>query len=136
MATDINKTTLVGRVVRDTELTYTNGGLAITSGSLAVNHRPAKNSAQEVSYFDFKILGKFGETMTKYLTRGTQIAITGYLKQDRWQTQDGSNRSRVTVMVEELELLGGSNQNGNNGYQNGGNSYQDNGDGYDYGYSN
>lgn len=49
--------------------------------------------------------------MAQYLKRGQETALSGYLKQDRWQAPDGSNRSRVVLMVESLKLLGGNKNN-------------------------
>ena len=113
---DTNKTVLVGRLTRDAELSYTNGGLAILNFSLAVNHRKPKNgNAEEVSYFNCKAFGKIGENLKYYMLKGKQIAITGFLKQERWE-KDGQKESRVVVNCEEIQLIGNNQKQENNSY--------------------
>lgn len=112
MAQDINKVVMVGRLTRDSELKYTTSGMAVGHASIAVNGRKGKDGNESVSFFDVNIFGKLAENLQQYLTKGKQIGITGYLKQERWQGQDGTNRTRITVNAEEVELLGGrSNDN-------------------------
>ena len=111
---DLNSVVLVGRMTRDVNLTFTNAGLAIGEGAIAINHRPAKDKEPESSFIAFKFFGKFAETMSKYLTKGQQVAIRGYLKQERWQDKEsGANRSKVVMIAEECELVGGK-SNGDN----------------------
>jgi len=119
--TDINKTVLVGRLTRDIEVAYTNSGAAIGNLSIAVNRsrKQADQWVDEVSFFDVKIYGKQAESLRPYLTKGKQVAVEGFLKQERWQ-KDGQNFSRVTVGAENVQLLGGNSGNDsqqqNNGY--------------------
>ena len=126
--TDLNHVVLIGRLTQDLgsderSFGYIANGQARANVSIAVN-RSRKNGDQwvdEVNYFNVTIWGKPAENLKTYLTKGKQICVEGYLKQDRWQAQDGSNRSRVVLMVEELKLLGGRN-NGQqqDGYNDGG----------------
>ncbi|WP_296016659.1 single-stranded DNA-binding protein [uncultured Treponema sp.] len=121
--TDINKTVLVGRLTKDIEIKYTNSGAAIGNLSIAVN-RSRKQDDQwidEASFFDVKIYGKMAESLRPYLTKGKQIAVEGFLKQERWQ-KDGQNFSKVTVGAENVQLLGG----------NSGSDSQPQNDGYGY----
>ena len=120
--TDINRTVLVGRLTRDIEITRTSSGAAIGNVSIAVSRSRKQNGqwTDETSFFDVKIFGKTAESLNPYLTKGRQIAVEGYLKQERWQ-KDGQNFSRVTVGAENVELLGGNPesdgpQNQNSGY--------------------
>ncbi len=120
MANDINVVTLVGRLTRDSELKYTNGGTAVCKFSLAVNRkkRSDNNYTDEVSYFDIVLWGKQGEALQQYLGKGKQVAVSGELRQNRWE-QDGQNRSKVEIIANNLQLLGGNTGGGNTG---GGNS--------------
>ena len=109
---DINCVTLTGRLTRDAELKYTQNGGAIVRFSMAVNRskRNADGSwAEEASYFDCVYFGKGAESVNSYLSRGRQVAVSGELRQSRWE-QDGQTRSRVEVFVNNLSLLsqGGS----------------------------
>lgn len=106
MANDINSVVLVGRITRDCELKYTQGGTAVAKGSVAVNRYGGKDNDEEVSFIDFAIWGKVAEAIGAYLTKGRQICINGELRQDRW-VQDGQSRSRVEVVAKDVQLLGG-----------------------------
>lgn len=133
---DINNVLEIGRVTRDAELKYTNGGMAILAGSIAVNHRGNKDGAQESSFFDFKLFGKFAETMAPFMVKGQQVALKGYLKQQRWKDNEGQNHSRIEIIADELELLGGKKQEqGGSGY-NSGDGYGDYGNDPNYGFGN
>jgi len=106
--TDVNHVTLIGRLTRDSEIKYTAGGQAVCKFSIAVNRR-RKNGDQwvdEASFFDVVLWGKTGESLNQYLTKGKQIAVEGELCQNRWE-QDGQNRSKVEVMANNVQLLGG-----------------------------
>lgn len=111
--TDINNVTLVGRITRDLdEKSYnvTASGFARARISLAVNRSAKKDNqwVDEASFIDITILGKTAENLRPYLTKGTQVAVEGYLKQDRWQDkQTGQNRSAVSVVANNIQLLGG-----------------------------
>lgn len=109
MANDINLVTLVGRLTRDSELKYTNSGTAVCKFSLAVNRRKRSGEqwTDEVSYFDVVLWGKQGEALQQYLAKGKQIAVSGELRQNRWE-QDGQSRSKVEIVANNLQLLGGN----------------------------
>lgn len=105
---DLNHVTLIGRLTRDAETKYTGGGMAIASMSIAVNRRVKKGDqwTEEASFFDVALFGKTAEALNKYLTKGKQIAVEGELKQDRWTTADGQNRSKVVINANSIQLLG------------------------------
>ena len=110
---DVNHVILIGRLTRDAALTYTAGGYAVCSFSIAVNRR-RKNGEQwveEASFFDVSLFGKSAEGLAQYLTKGKQVAIEGELRQDRWQ-QDGQPRSKVTIAANNVQLLGGNDAKG------------------------
>ena len=112
---DINHVVLVGRLTRDAELKYTAGGQAVCKFSVAVNRR-RKNGDQwedEANYFDVVLWGRQGEALNQYLLKGKSIGVDGELRQDRWQ-QDGQNRSKVEIVANNIQLLGGSSSGGGN----------------------
>ncbi len=111
MANDINVITLVGRLTRDSELKYTNSGTAICKFSLAVNRKKRQDEqwVEEVSYFDITLWGKLGEAISQYLNKGKQVAVSGELRQNRWE-QDGQNRSKVEIVASHVQLLSGDSQ--------------------------
>jgi single-strand DNA-binding protein len=107
--TDINHVTLVGRLTRDAELKE--NGFAVSNFSIAVNCKRKRGDdwVDEANFFDIVLFGRQAESLHQYLVKGKQIAIDGELKQDRWQTQDGQNRSKVVVIANSIQLLGGNN---------------------------
>ena len=107
MADDINQVVLVGRVTRDAELRYTASGTALCNFSVAINRRVKKGDqwSDEASFFDLTLWDKQAENLNKYLVKGTQVAVQGELRQDRWE-KDGQKFSKVQVFVNNLQLLG------------------------------
>lgn len=116
--TDINHVTLVGRLTRDLgnderSFGYLPSGQARANISIAVNRnrKQGEQWVDEANFFDVTIWGKTAENLKPYLTKGKQIAIDGYLKQDRWE-KDGQKFSKVTVVANNVQLLGGRSDNG------------------------
>ena len=114
---DINHVMLIGRLTRDIgtderSFAYLQNGQARANVSIAVN-RSRKNGDQwvdEANYFDITIWGKTAENLKPYLLKGKQIAVDGHLKQDRWE-KDGQKFSKVTVVADNVQLLGGRSEN-------------------------
>ena len=109
---DVNRSILIGNLVRDAEVSYLQTGSAIAKFSIAVNRSKKQGNqwwVDEASFFDIVLYGKLAESLKQYLTKGKKVGIDGYLKQDRWKDKnDGSNRSKVYVVAESIELLGGN----------------------------
>jgi single-strand DNA-binding protein len=112
---DVNHVVLIGRLTRDAELKYTAVGQAVCKFSIAVNRRRKQGDqwVDEPNFFDIVLWGRQGETLNQYLSKGKQVGVDGELRQDRWE-QDGQNRSRIEVVANNIQLLGGGNS-GNGG---------------------
>jgi single-strand DNA-binding protein len=109
---DLNHVVLIGRLTRDSELKYTANGQAVCKFSIAVNRRK-KNGDQwvdEPNFFDIVLWGRQGESLNQYLVKGKLVGVDGELRQDRWE-QDGQNRSKVEIVANNVQLLGGSQGN-------------------------
>lgn len=121
---DQNCVMIIGRLTRDFETSYTAMGFCIGRGSVACNDRVKHNDqwVDEASYFDFKLLGKRAESLAQYLVRGQQVSVSGRLKQERWNDkQTNAQRSKIVIMANNVQLLGGKKDSGNSGgYQNNG----------------
>lgn len=110
---DVNQLVLIGRLTQDLgaderSFGYVGNGQARANFSIAVNHS-TKNGEQwvdEVDYFSITVWGKTAENLKPYLTKGKQVCVVGHLKQDRWE-KDGQKQSRVSVIADKVELLGG-----------------------------
>lgn len=126
--TDLNHVVLIGRLTRDLgsderDFGYLPNGQARANVSIAVNRSKKQGDEwiDEVSYFEVAIFGKTAENLRPYLLKGKQIAVDGHLKQDRWKDQQGNNRSKISIIAENVQLLGGKNedttQNASGNYQ-------------------
>lgn len=116
--TDTNKVFLIGRLTRDLgaderSFGYTDGGTARANISIAVNRskRDGDNWVDEVHYFDVTIWGKTAENLKPYLLKGKQVHVEGHLQQDRWE-KDGQKHSRVTIVADNVQLLGNKSESG------------------------
>jgi single-strand DNA-binding protein len=112
--TDLNHVITIGRLTRDIserDFAYTTGGTARLNLSIAVNRSEKRNGAwqDKVSYFDVTVWGKTAETIKAFLYKGKQIAIEGYLDQQRWE-KDGIKYSKVVIIADRVQLLGGNEQ--------------------------
>lgn len=107
--TDLNHVVVIGRLTKsldDSNFGYLQSGTARANISLAVN-RSRKDGEQwvdDVSFLDVTIWGKTAENLKPYLQKGKQIAIDGYLKQDRWE-KDGQKFSKVYIVANSVQLI-------------------------------
>lgn len=110
---DLNNYSVIGRMTRDisgNDFAYTQNGKARLNLSIAVNDGYGEN--QYTSYFDVVVWGKTAENIKQYLTKGKQLCINGRLRQDRWASNDGTKHSRVCIIAETVQLLGGNSSAG------------------------
>lgn len=130
--TDLNTIAITGRLTRDLDdksYGVSASGFAHAKVSIAVNRSVKKGDQwqDETSFFDVSILGKTAENLKTRLTKGTQITVQGYLKQDRWQDkQSGQTRSSVGIVADSVWLTGGK-KDGGQPAQHGGFAPQGNG---------
>ena len=103
-----NRVVLVGNLTRDVDLRYTPQGTAVTDIGLAVNERVKRNDQwiDEANFFDVTLWGRLAEIAGEYLSKGSSVLIEGRLKQETWE-QEGKKRSKVKVVAEKLQMLGG-----------------------------
>ena len=108
--TDINSVVLVGRITKDVgsderSFSYIGNGIAKAVVNIAVNRGVKRGDKweDEASFFDVVIWGKTAENLKPRLTKGTQITVSGYLKQDRWD-KDGQKQSRVQVVADMVQV--------------------------------
>jgi len=114
MAKGFNKVVLMGNLTRDPEVRTTPSGQSVANFSLAVNRtwKGADGNTQEaVSYIDCVAWGRPGEVIAQYLQKGRPVLVSGRLDQRSWD-QDGQKRSKVEVVVEDFNFVGGGNDGG------------------------
>ncbi len=102
--------TLAGHLTRDPELRHTQGGHAVCDIGVAVNNKKSKQ--EDVSFIDVTLWRSSAEAVNEYLGKGDPILVYGRLKQDRWKDDDGFNHSKVKVVAEGFEFLGGGDGGG------------------------
>lgn len=108
MAGSYNKVLLMGNLTRDIELKHLSGDNAVANIGLAVNRRFKSREGEmreETTFVDCEAWGRTAETMSKYLTKGRPVFIEGRLRLDQWQDKDGSNRSKLKVVVETFQFV-------------------------------
>ena len=111
MVVDTNVLTIVGRLTKDAEMTH-NKIFPVLFFTIATNRKKKSQDngfTTEASFFDVNVFGKYAEIMIDRLKKGVQIIIVGELKQERWTDNDGVNRSRVVLIANSIQVIGGRN---------------------------
>ena len=118
-----NKVILMGNLTRDPELRYTQNNMAICKLGLAVNRRFKDQSGEwreEATFVDITIFGKRGEAFAKFHSKGKPAFIEGELRFDTWEDQSGQKRSKLYVVGDNWEFVGGGGTRGQEGGGHGG----------------
>ena len=109
---------LIGNLTRDPELKTTQSGAQLAELGLAINRSRKTESGErieETTFIDVTVWGKTAENVAKYLNKGRSVYVEGRLQLDSWQDQQtGQNRTKLRVIGESVNFLGG-NQDGKDG---------------------
>ena len=112
----INRVNISGNLTRDPELRVTGSGTQILSFGVAVNDRrrnPQTNEWEDVPNFvDCVVFGARAEPLSRFLSKGSKVALEGKLRYSSWETKDGQRRSKLEIVVDEVEFLSSRNQQG------------------------
>lgn len=106
---NFNKVLLAGNLTRDPQLSYLPSQTAVVEFGLAVNRSWTGKDGEkkeDTCFVDCRAFAKQAETMNKYLKKGSPVLIEGRLKFDSWTAQDGSKRSKHSVVIETFQFLG------------------------------
>lgn len=106
---NLNKVFLIGRLTRDPELRYTQGGTAVAEFGLAVNRSYTTSSGEkreETTFVDVIVWRRRAELVCEYMSKGSPIFIEGRLELDTWETPDGQRRSKLRVVADNFQFLG------------------------------
>jgi single-strand DNA-binding protein len=107
---NLNKVMLIGNLTRDPELKYTPGQQAVCEVGLAVNRKYRTKDGEdreETTFVDCEAWGKQAEVIKQYMSKGRPIFIEGRLKLDTWEDKEGGKRSKMRVVIENFQFLGG-----------------------------
>lgn len=102
-----NSVTLLGNLTRDPELKTLASGGAVANFGLAVNRRWKTDgeTKEETTFVDCEAWGRTAELIGQYLTKGSACLVQGRLKYDTWEDKDGSRRSRLKVVAEQVQFI-------------------------------
>jgi single-strand DNA-binding protein len=100
----MNDVSLIGRLTRDPELRTTRNGTDVATLRLAVDRRRRDDGAV---FVDITCFEGQARACADHLAKGRQVAISGRLELDQWKADDGTNRSRLYVIVQSVQFLGG-----------------------------
>lgn len=105
----INRVNISGNLTRDPELRATAGGTQILTFGVAVNDRrknPQTGEWEDVPNFvDCIVFGSRAEAVSRFISKGSKVAIEGKLRYSAWETKDGQRRSKLEVIVDEIDFL-------------------------------
>lgn len=112
----INRVIISGNLTREPELRATQGGTSILTFGMAVNDRrrnPQTGEWEDVANFvDCVLFGSRAESVSKFLSKGMKVTVEGKLRYSSWE-RDGQRRSKLEVIVDDIEFLSQSKaQNG------------------------
>lgn len=106
---NVNKVILIGHLTRDVE-TRAAGSSQVANFGLATTRKykiKTGERQEETCFVDCTAWGKTGEVIAQYVGKGAPLYVEGYLKLDQWEDKDGSKRSKLKVVVESFQFLGG-----------------------------
>lgn len=101
----MNKTILIGRLVKDPEIRSTATGKKVASFSIAVSDGKDQNGQEITQYFNCTAWEKKAEIVELYIRKGHKIAIVGKLQNRTWDKPDGTKGYATDILVSELEIL-------------------------------
>lgn len=105
----INRVCISGNIGSQPELRNTAGGLPVLGFSVAVNDRRRNQQTGEweshANWVSCTVFGTRAEGLAKYLVKGSKVAIEGKLRQSSWETKEGEKRSKLEVIVDEVEFM-------------------------------
>ena len=109
---NFNKVILIGNLTRDIELRHTQGGLAIAKLGMAINRKFTQNgeTKETTCFVDLTAFGRQAETLSQYVSKGSPLFVEGRLEYSTWESQEGGKRSKLEVVIENFQFMGGRHQ--------------------------
>jgi len=110
----------MGNLTRDPELRVTANGNSICKFGIATNRKYTPQNGpqvEETTFIDIDCFGKQAETISKYMSKGNPIMLEGRLKFDTWESKTGEKRSKLGVVMENFQFIGGRNESAGSPYE-------------------
>ncbi|NTU88455.1 MAG: single-stranded DNA-binding protein [Actinobacteria bacterium] len=115
----INRVVISGNLTRDPELRATAAGMSVMGLGVAVNDRrknPQTGNWEDYpNYIDCTMFGPRADSISRFLAKGTKVAIEGKLRWHQWE-KDGQKRSKIDVIVDDIEFMNASTENVSESY--------------------
>jgi single-strand DNA-binding protein len=108
---NFNKVILGGRLTAQPELKTTPSGTTVTSFSIAVNRKRAKEGEQQSDFINCVAWKERAEFICKYFGKGSSISIVGELQTRQWKDNNGNNRYATEVLVSEVNFVDSKSDN-------------------------
>ncbi len=105
-----NKVILVGNLTRDPQLSYLPSNTPVCEFGLAINRKWKSQDGEmrdETCFVDCRIFGRRAEVFNQYMSKGNPSLVEGRLRYEQWEGKDGQKRSKLSVVVDNFEFLGG-----------------------------
>lgn len=116
----INRVVITGNLTRDPELRSTSSGMNVLKLGVAVNDRRKNQQTGEwedvPNFVDVTIFGARGEALSRFLSKGSKVAIEGKLRWSQWENPQGEKRSKLEVVADEVEFLSSRDSGSGGGY--------------------
>ena len=107
---NFNIVIIMGNLTRDPELRHLPSNIPVCGFGLAVNRKwkdKEGGDKEEVLFVDCEAFGKTAEVVNQYCKKGSPIHVQGRLKLDQWKDKEGQNRSKIKIVVDQVQFLGG-----------------------------
>lgn len=103
-----NTITITGNTTRDIDMRYTNSGLAVCDLGLALNERRRNEKGEwedgDPTFVDVTVWGELAENCGQSVPKGTRVTVTGRVKLDTWETDEGDKRSKLKVIADDVAI--------------------------------
>lgn len=109
----MNNVSLIGRLTQDPELRTTSTGLSNCRFSLAVDGRTNSEGERTTNFINVVAWRAQAENLCKYCSKGSQVAVTGYIQTGSYTAQDGTKRYTTDVVANQITFLGSKSSNDN-----------------------
>lgn len=110
MSNDLNNCQFIGRLGKDVETRYLPNGDAVASFSLAVGSqwkdKQTNEKKESTEWVNCSVFGKLAEICTEYLSKGSQVFVSGRMKTDKYTDKQGIEKYSTKIVVERMQMLG------------------------------
>ena len=107
----MNRVVLIGRLSRDPELRHTTSGMAVCQINVAISRRVGAGRDPETDFINVVVWDKQAENVSKYLSKGRQVAVEGRIQTRSYDNNEGKRTYVTEVVANSVEFLGSASDN-------------------------